>query len=273
VHYRDAEAVAHFASHVAALPLQDGTKLSVAIADNSADWPAAIRLPECAHLYRPGENRGYLPGCAFAHDRWTADSGRAPDWVAVANTDLVFDPGFFPALLSLPLDESVGVVAPNVRLPDGTPQNPFLRRRPRRLRIYAYTLIYRSMALTAGLQWMHRVKGGWKRRSLRSLPAPQNAPDSAHCEEIYAAHGSVFFLRDTFFSLGGSLRYPGFMYGEELYIAEQARRLGLRTVWIPSAKVEHAAHAATGVVARRRRLAWMREGAQIAWNNDFYANR
>ena len=46
----------------------------------------------------------------------------------------------------------------------------------------------------------------------------------------------------SYFDKGGTLNYPSFLFGEELFVAEQARQLNLTTVFEPSLKIEHQQH-------------------------------
>jgi GT2 family glycosyltransferase len=86
---------------------------------------------------------------------------------------------------------------------------------------------------------------------------------------IYAAHGSAVFIRDTFFRRGGSLRFGGFMFGEEIHLAEQARRLGLSVLYLPTIRVIHGGGSTTMRVHTRERRRWHLESARVLWNQYF----
>ena len=55
-------------------------------------------------------------------------------------------------------------------------------------------------------------------------------------QDIYAAHGSFFIFSNNFFQYV-SLNFPMFLFGEELYIAEIARKNNLRTIYNNNLKV------------------------------------
>jgi GT2 family glycosyltransferase len=269
VHYNDSEQVAAYAQHVCALPKPDGWRVAVAIADNSRSWNAANVLPEGACVYVAPQNLGYLSGCAFALSQWQEEHGILPAWTAVANTDLQFANSFFVGFLSRSLPEDTGMVGPRTHLPDGTLQNPFMRARPGRLRMFYNTMTYRTLPLMSLMEAAYRAK-----RSVRKLRKPaattlQGSLASPKAERIYAAHGSAMFLRRAFFDRGGTLEYRGFMYGEEIHLAEQCRRLGLGVYWLPDLDVLHEAHTSTSRVARMRRRQWLHESARIAWEDYF----
>lgn len=241
-HFHDADRVAAFVEHV----LSFGPGVCVAVADNSADSPFVRAVSDRVAVYGPPSNLGYLNGCAFALKAWLGDGRPEPEFVVVSNTDLSLDPGFARAMHDLDT-AGVGVVAPDVRLPDGTPQNPFMAVRPSRARLEAYRFAFANGMLTRVLEQLERVK--LARRTAADVTA----------RDIYAAHGSVFVLTQEFFSSGGRVELDGFMFGEEIHIAEQARRHGLRTVLEPTLRATHEHRASTGRVARTLRRSWARE--------------
>ncbi|HLK55763.1 MAG TPA: hypothetical protein VKU00_04325, partial [Chthonomonadaceae bacterium] len=218
--------------------------------------------------YTSEANRGYLRGCAFARARWLEEHALQPTLVGIANTDLALAGDFFVQLLTQALPERVAVLAPRITLPDGTLQNPFLRVRPNRARMFGYTLLYRSALLTGCWQWLHSRKNRLRRAGKPQVGAPRQrslAPDYTP----YAAHGSLFFLRPNFFERGGTLDYPTFLFGEEIFIAEQVRAFGLKVAYLPSARVLHNAHTSTDRIASRRRARWMHESACFLWRRHF----
>ena len=259
VHYRNEAQVRSFVAHLRGLPLPPGWRLAVAVADNSASWSTLADLPPDVKVYK-NDNTGYLGGCAFAYEAWREASGQTPAWLGVVNTDLEFAPDFFQRLLAHALPDSVGIVAPNVLLDNGARQNPFMRSRPLRSWLYAYMLVWRNRRLSR--LWDLGFVTKQKLDALRS-PRLQAAP-----EKIYAPHGSAVFLRDTLLARL-TLDYRGFMYFEELHLAEQARGAGLDVWWLPDLVVQHHQNATTGGVGARRRWRWKYKSTQVILEDYF----
>jgi len=78
-----------------------------------------------------------------------------------------------------------------------------------------------------------------KHRALELLSRKPPAAVAAPPEKIYAPHGSFIALHRSYFERGGSLEYGAFLFGEEIFIAETARRLGLTVLYEPSVRIEH----------------------------------
>lgn len=263
VHYRNTAEVHRFLAHLAAQPLPSAWGLSVAVADQDGTWTAPAGTAAPHRVCTPGRNLGYLGGCRYARAQWVAAEGRVPAWTVLCNTDIRLEPRFLEKLLGYAWPEAVGVVAPDVRRADGLVQNPFLRTRPSRMRMYGYQLIYRSALLTGIHHGLHRA-----RRYLREWRARPAGPHP-DLVPIYAPHGSAVLLRDRFFHRGGDLASRLFMHLEEIHLAEQARRAGVQVVWAPWLHLAHEGAAATGRVGRRRVRRWRRESARIVWEDYF----
>jgi len=86
---------------------------------------------------------------------------------------------------------------------------------------------------------------------------------------IYAPQGSCIVFSKLFFSLGGKLNYPKFLFGEEIFVAETARNFGLRVVYSPRLKVWHDDHSSTGLVRSRKIAAYVRESARFITDTYF----
>src|SRR5262249_18774531 len=161
-----------------------------------------------------------VPGCAWALAQWLAQGYAHPTWICVSNTDLRLHEAFFLNLARADVDAGTGVVAPDVRLGNGAPQNPILHRRPPRAMMLAYAVLSRLALFMPIFELSVRL-----RHVVRSLTGPRARTDAP--SPIYAAHGSIFLVHRRFFERGGTLAYRSTMYGEEIHIAEQARRAGL----------------------------------------------
>jgi GT2 family glycosyltransferase len=125
--------------------------------------------------------------------------------------------------------------------------------------MWMYTAAFRHAILNHALDLLLEVK----RRFIRRAPQSQ-AP-----RPIYAPHGSIVFVRGVFFERGGTLGYRGFMFGEEIHLGEQVRRLGLRVLFAPSVEVVHRGGSTTGREDAARRREWHRVSADVLWEDYF----
>ena len=69
--------------------------------------------------------------------------------------------------------------------------------------------------------------------------------------EIYGGHGSFIILTKMYFERCGIINYPVFLFGEEIYLAEQCRQQGLKVVYDPTIAVKDTEHASTGNMPSR----------------------
>jgi GT2 family glycosyltransferase len=255
VHYRNTAAIREAIAHLRALTVPEGWAVDIIVADNSGDAPADIGAP----VVQEGINRGYLGGAAMAYSHWRASHGSTPSWFVITNPDAAPRADALVALANTSLPDTAAIVAPNVLLGGLTPQNPFLSQRPSRTRMWMYTVAFRSALLTRVLDLLL----GLKRRRAR-LAEPAQEP-----RLIYAPHGSIVFLRSQFFDRGGTLGYRGFMFGEEIHLAEQARRMGFCVMFVPAIEVIHEGGSTTGRVNSRSRREWHRVSADVLWEDYF----
>ena len=255
VHYSDHERVLAFIDHLNRLPLPKGWQLRGSICDNSLNWPSSLTLPDNFRLVTPAQNLGYLPGSIYANKAWESENSPMPEWTAVINTDLEFCPEFFMRLTTQDFPEDILAVAPDVRLRHNTQQNPFFASRPSRSKLELYRFLFgspvRSQLMETIYQWRHKNK---------QQSTPETLPLDAPFLEAYALHGAATFLHRRYFERGGSVEYPSFMYGEEIFFAEEVRRLRGRMVWLPEAIVWHDAGATTsGKSQIARRAQWQHQ--------------
>lgn len=259
-HFKNAPEVRSFVDHVAGLPLMPGWDLKIVISDNSDSWPE-VELPPCATIVRPRKNLGYLGGCAYAYEQWLAQHGSVPEWVGVVNTDLELDRDCLRNLLASALPDRTAIVAPAVRLPDGTRQNPYLRTRPTAARMLLMRFVFRM----AWLSWLWTLMHELFRRVRPASRVHGNPPRGP----IYAPHGSIMMFTREFFAKGGRLQFGSFMFGEELHAAEQARRLGLVVLYEPACRVLHMAHAVVGRMPSAMNRAWRAQSSDFIWSTYF----
>ncbi|HPD54248.1 MAG TPA: hypothetical protein PLI08_09910, partial [Bacteroidia bacterium] len=76
---------------------------------------------------------------------------------------------------------------------------------------------------------------------------------------VYAVHGTFFAFSREFFSRGGSLQYGSFLFGEELFVAEQLAGWQSACRYVPELQIEHREHASTGRFKSPRMVKYMQE--------------
>jgi len=257
-HYNDSESVNAFLEHLGTVTTPSGWKLEVAVCDNSHSLELSGQSTIPVSVFLPPAPLHYLNGTWHALNRWRRKTGRSPDWTIVCNHDLVLDRSFFQVLLTETYPEEVALVAPDTTLPNGIRQNPHMKSRPGLLKILLLSLGYqfRLMYLLMLLQYRVRRKlVPFLRRRLRRSDDPGIPGDPVR---IYAAHGSMFILRSTFFSKEGSLASGCTTYHEEILVAERIRRSGLTAIWHPALKVLHNEHSSMGSMPNSSKRVWMK---------------
>jgi len=183
-----------------------------------------------------GKNLGYFGGAAAA----LADhlkSHSMPEWVVVSNPDVYFsDREVLHRLCDSHLGNEPAVIAPSIRTVNtSVEQNPYMRVRPSRFRMHLYRWLFSSYPVDVvyeSLSWV-------KHRALELVSKKRPTEVASSPEKIYAPHGSFIALHRSYFERGGSLEYGAFLFGEEIFIAETARRLGLTVLYEPSVRIEH----------------------------------
>jgi len=245
VSYRNNKELISFLEHLADHPSVDRLRITAVANGLATTEVEALRvasaksMPERLTLIAGAQNPGYFGGASLGLKQTTASS--QTDWVIVTNDDIRFDADFFIRLAALPRSADVGVIAPDIFVPGtGLHQNPLYAEKPsfRRLRT---------------LLWLHRhplimrlFMGLREIRQLRRRRRPTTTPKESF--PVYAPHGACIVFSRHYFTAGGTLDYPCFLYGEEFFVAETARRLRLAVRVEPALRVKHFEHSSTGLL-------------------------
>jgi hypothetical protein len=88
-------------------------------------------------------------------------------------------------------------------------------------------------------------------------------------ERIYAPHGSFLLFHRSYFEAGGTLRYGTFLFGEEIFVAETARQLGLAIVHDPRLVVEHEQSTPSKILGDRTLQAYAKDAAAFVAGEYF----
>ena len=215
--------------------------------------------------FKTSQNLGYFGGARHGLSRYLS-AHSMPEWVIVSNVDIKFISKDFMHQLANRNDtnDAVGVVAPSIISGvDGRDQNPLMLRRPHRSRMAFYTCIYRSVILVNLYEILSLVKksliGRW--RGASTTPS--------EFKTIYAPHGSFMIFSRQYFERAGSLDFPCFLFGEEIFVAETARSIGLDVVYEPSLQLLHDEHLVTRRFWSRQKVRYQHESIKYLMDAFF----
>jgi GT2 family glycosyltransferase len=185
------------------------------------------------HIHSDGTNKGYFGGLSVAQSLVKDDD----DCIIYCNPDILVEGNFFQELEKSFLNNTAGIIAPSIICQDeGFDQNPMYLKRisAKKLKflkfIFSNNLLYQSHTAIADL-----MKTAVKRFK---KPIQKNMKPL----DIYAPHGSmfIFFNVDFFKNLPN---YPCFLFGEELFVAEEARKENVKIQFSPNVRVIDIRHA------------------------------
>lgn len=211
------------------------------------------------------KNLGYFGGAQLALT-WVKESGLAPEWVIISNSDIEFSQkSFWERLLSLPVTEDLGVIAPRIASGiSASDQNPFQGKRPTATRMHFYKWCFRWYVTGAAYYMLGLLKD-----SLKGKSQAKTSQAAAKREEIYAPHGAFIVFHRNYFERGGDFVHGAFLYNEEFTVAETCREKGLKVVYEPSLAVEHAEHATLGVLPSRAAIKFHGEASRYTAERYF----
>lgn len=213
---------------------------SIIVVDNSkADNPNLTKQIDELNIHNvqyidPGSNLGYFNGAAAGYHQLAEDS----DWVVVSNVDIELDS--FDMDVYLEKYKDVGVIAPSIiSIESGFDKNPYRLYRPSRKMVLIKKIAFSNAMFAVLYSFLSRI---------RSRIIINQHIDVAKCDEgtsIYLPYGACFIFSKNYFDKGCQIDFPLFLYGEELYVAEQSRRAGIDIIYVPSIRFMNHEHAST----------------------------
>lgn len=238
--------------------------LYILVVDNGSKNSALLKELTCnqVEVIDPQKNLGYFGAASLAFDRYQSANG-IPDYFVVSNFDLSFDPKhFFEKFLTLDEQHHTMVSGPSITSGiNGSLLNPMYRNRLSKSRINRLRLVTSFYPFFFVYQLLHYLK-----RAVVST-SPLN---TSGVEEVYAVHGSMMFFSKNFFTSGGNLRFGSFLYGEELFIAEQVFRMNRKAVVYDDLIVEHEEHSTTGRIKGARHMRYLNQSMNYIMR-EFYS--
>lgn len=168
------------------------------------------------------------------------------DYWIIGNNDLVFPTDFSEQLTACKdVLQKYPVVSPNIRMIDGTPQNPHVISAISKKREFIYDL-YHSSYFMAGL--IVRLAKLTHRFTDR-----KDEQQHEIAQEIYQGYGACYVLGPKFFEHFRELWSPTFLMYEEFFLSKQLEEKGFKTYYEPRIRVTHHCHASTGTLPGKYR--------------------
>ena len=184
------------------------------------------------------ENLGYLGGALPVYNA----KAQQYDFVSISNVDLELAPDFFEQLLPLTAD-SIGWIAPDIFTDKiNRHENPYMLQRPTKSKFCIWNIIYSCTWIYRLYHWLYQLKN----KQQKVYPS---------CT-IYAGHGSFMLFTKSFVQTNPQLHFPGFMYGEEIYMAEHVRLADLQVHYVPTLHIANVGNISTSLVNQAQKSAW-----------------
>ena len=214
-------------------------QIDIYIADNSDKNIQSIKtdMKNChAKAFEYNSNLGYFG--AIGRMMQDIDVKNIYDYTIISNVDLEIDNDFFIQLLATNVDKNTGWIAPQIySIAEHRDRNPKIMERYAEKKLKVLRLFYKYPLLNALY-----TATMYKRKKL------QSHKDGS---VIYAGHGSLIILTKEFFNRCGIVNYPVFLFGEELYLAEECRSHHLNVVYSPKIRVVDSEHTSTSKMKKK----------------------
>jgi len=135
--------------------------------------------------------------------------------------------------------------------------------------MFFYKVIFGNYYLQVCYEVLSFLKNGLKAAGRNRLANPEGGKQNNEAPAIYAPHGSCMIFNRRYFTAGGSFEYSIFLFGEEIFVAETTRKLGLLIVHCPRLWVLDHEHASTGTIRSRKVAGYMKDATDYLVEHYF----
>lgn len=211
---------------------------------------------EC-HVYNAGVNLGYLNGCLYGVKQYGILNDC--DKVVISNTDLLFkdEKAFSKILIDLE-DDDVWCLGPSIQLMTGRYQNPFLVKRPRSTKVYAWMKIQGNALMLRFYTWMSKLKNNRVKFDGKGSSG-----------YVYSVHGSFFAINKKCVLELMKVSNHVFMYGEELLVAEIVMKNAGKIFYDGDIHIVHNENSTTGLANAKVKALWNKQSLGFLYNTYF----
>ncbi|MHB8259105.1 MAG: glycosyltransferase [Bacteroidia bacterium] len=202
-------------------------------------------------LIKAESNLGYFGAANLGLINYLNKYNEYPQAVVVCNTDMKLAHDFFDVLQIKLTTTNFDILGPSIHSSFlNYYQNPYILNRIKTIKLKFLQFVSSFYFLYCLFTLYHVVKTKMSR---------SNSVQRTSTLIPYAIHGSFMIFNKTFFQKGGTINYPSVLFGEELFIAEQALKLNLNMVYDPALQVEHNEHATTGIFKSKETVTYLNQ--------------
>lgn len=221
----------------------------------------------------PVINMGYYGAARYAFDNIV--SNQIPDWVIISNSDVTPLHGiefFYKNLLKY--DSNLPIVVSPMILQSGTniEWQAHMHKKMPRLRYFIKKLIYNNKLSIYFYELHSLVKRKiWLKYKFRfsNVETIQLKSINSDPTPIYSPAGAFTFFSKGFFVSGGSFDYKSFMYGEEIFVAEECLKIGAKVFYDDNIKIIHEGYSTTNFLKNPIVLKYKRDSINYIFNKYF----
>lgn len=161
----------------------------------------------------------------------------------LSNTDIEITSKDLFSTMNATDDENIGGIAPKiVSVFTKKNQNPFLLERPSKRYLTARRIMFKNPIMFCCFNILRKVK-----IKLEKTVESQNEMD------IYAPHGSFMIINKRYFESGGDIKFNSFLFGEEIFLGENMRRMNLKVRFRSDIEILHKEHVTTSLIKKSKK--------------------
>lgn len=259
--YNNESEVIKFAKELAK---QEGEKIVLLVTVNATNSVVELKnqlrkINIQNFVYETQVNLGYLHGCIKGLQEYSCDN--TYDWALISNTDVKFmQSNFFSIFQETYIACDVWCIAPCIVLNRNQMlQNPFLLKRLSKQKMLFYKIVYGNFLFFITYICLSKIKN----KITKTLTADIKS------QNIYAADGSCFFLKNECVLALIENNDPIFMYGEELLVAEIISENSKKNYYFNRIKVLHYANQVTSLQKMNKLHKWFNNSFDYLYNRFF----
>lgn len=203
------------------------------------------------HLYKPGENLGYLNGLIYGYNQFVMRH-EPPKWIVMSNTDLTFSNNeFFKDFYKNKYNENIWLIGPSIYSPENKSyDNPQYKNRHSLKSLEKRIYIFKRPMLAYYYLKIANIKAKYKKRKKE---------DSQYS---YSLHGCFFFINNNFMEILKGKKYGPLMYSEEAYLAELIRLNNKKCYYNSHIELVHTGSTVTGKLEIHKRSQYFQESLE-----------